>query len=52
VIDPFSWGGLIRVFRHRIRRYPAVILAGRERFIGWAAESDLLARLNELVIRA
>jgi hypothetical protein len=52
VIDPFSWGGLIRVFRHWIRHYPAVILAGRERFSGWEAEPELLARLDHLLARS
>ncbi len=48
VIDPFSWGGLVRVFRHRIRHYPSVILNGRERFTGWETEADLMTRLNQL----
>jgi hypothetical protein len=49
VIDPLSWGGITRIFRHRIRHYPTIILAGRERFTGWEAEPDLMIRLNDLL---
>jgi hypothetical protein len=50
VIDPFSWGGIVRIFRHWIRHYPTVILEGRERFVGWESAADMTARLNQLLI--
>lgn len=49
IIDPFSWGGITRSLRHWIRRYPTVILNGRERFVGWESRPALSARLARLV---
>jgi hypothetical protein len=34
VIDAASVEGFAKAFRHRVRRFPAIIVAGRERFPG------------------
>ena len=33
--DPQSAEGFVKCVRHRVRRYPAFIVAGRKRYVGW-----------------
>ena len=45
IIDAQSPRGLWLALRRGVRRYPAFILAG-EKYQGWTAEADLVARLD------
>ncbi len=49
VIDPQSLVGFWKLVRHRIRRYPALILEKDTVLRGWEAEADLHTRLRELL---
>ncbi len=49
LLDPQSLVGFWKSLRYRVWRYPAFILEGRERFIGWEAEPQLHQRLEELL---
>jgi hypothetical protein len=40
LVDPQSLGGLWKVLRHRIRRYPTFLLSTGERIVGWEAAPD------------
>jgi hypothetical protein len=40
LVDPQSLGGMWKVLRHRIRRYPTFLLSTGERIVGWEAEPD------------
>ena len=33
--DPQSLEGFMKCVRHRVRRYPAFIVAGRKKYVGW-----------------
>lgn len=46
VYDPRSLPGLLKAVRHRVRRYPTFVIAGRDRVVGWddAALEQALAR--------
>lgn len=35
VYDPRSLQGMAKALRHRVRRYPTFVIAGREKVIGW-----------------
>lgn len=39
IVDPLSPQGLLRLLRHRIRRFPAFVIGGREVVTGWDLES-------------
>ena len=49
IIDPQSLVGMWKALRHGIRRYPTMIIDGREKFAGWDAAADVYARLQELI---
>jgi hypothetical protein len=40
LIDPQSLGGMWKVLRHRIRRYPTFFLNATERVVGWDGDPD------------
>jgi hypothetical protein len=40
LVDPQSVGGMWKVLRHRIRRYPTFFVDRAERVIGWEADPD------------
>lgn len=46
VYDPRSLQGMAKALRHRVRRYPTFVIAGREKVIGWdgAALAQALGR--------
>ena len=46
VIDPQSGLGLYKCLRHWVRRYPAFIIEGRKRYVGWDRK-ELEAMLQE-----
>ena len=46
VIDPQSGLGFYKCLRHWVRRYPAFIIEGRKRHVGWDRE-ELEAALHE-----
>ena len=50
LIDVQSMVGIWKLLRHRVRRYPAVLLPGGERYCGWeelpAAEARIAALLG------
>jgi hypothetical protein len=46
VIDPQSGLGFYKCLRHWVRRYPAFIIGGRKRYVGWDRE-ELEAVLQE-----
>ena len=46
VIDPQSGLGFYKCLRHRVRRYPAFIIEGRKRYVGWDRQ-ELDAALKE-----
>jgi len=48
VIDPQSPEGLVKSIRYWVRKYPAFILDGRQRIIGWDHEA-LFAAINTLL---
>lgn len=49
VIDPQSLVGMWKTLRHGIRRYPTMIIDGREKFTGWEAMAPVYARLEQLI---
>jgi hypothetical protein len=48
IIDAQSLQGLWKRVRYGVRRYPTFIVEGKN-YEGWAAEADLMARLNQLL---
>jgi hypothetical protein len=48
IIDAQSLQGLWKALRYGVRKYPTFIIAD-EKFPGWEAEADLMARLNQLL---
>jgi hypothetical protein len=40
LVDPQSVGGMWKVLRHRIRRYPTFFVDRAERIIGWEGDPD------------
>lgn len=40
LVDPQSLGGMWKVLRHRIRRYPTFLIGPDERLVGWEADPD------------
>ena len=40
LVDPQSVGGMWKVFRNRIRRYPTFFVDGAERVVGWEGDPD------------
>jgi hypothetical protein len=40
LVDPQSLGGMWKVLRHRIRRYPTFFVDGTERIVGWDGDPD------------
>jgi hypothetical protein len=48
IVDAQSLQGLWQALRHGVRKYPTFIVAG-EKFPGWEAEADLMARLNQVL---
>jgi acyl-CoA synthetase (AMP-forming)/AMP-acid ligase II len=40
LVDPQSLGGMWKVLRHRIRRYPTFFLNAGERVVGWEGDPD------------
>jgi hypothetical protein len=40
LVDPQSVGGMWKVLRHRIRRYPTFFVDRAERVVGWEADPD------------
>jgi hypothetical protein len=47
ITDPQSLEGVWKAIRYRVRRYPTVIINGKDKFVGWqeAAVEAALARL-------
>ncbi len=41
VLDPQSLQGFWKSIKYRVWRYPAFVVEGRERFVGWEAEPRL-----------
>jgi hypothetical protein len=40
LVDPQSPAGIWKVLRHRIRRFPAFLVDGAERIVGWEGDPD------------
>ncbi|MBI2115354.1 MAG: hypothetical protein HYT85_09765 [candidate division NC10 bacterium] len=40
IVDPQSLGGLWKVLRHRIRRFPTFFVDGGEKVVGWNGDPD------------
>ena len=40
IVDPQSLGGLWKVLRHRIRRFPTFFVDGGEKVVGWEGDPD------------
>jgi hypothetical protein len=40
LVDPQSLGGMWKVLRNRIRRYPTFFVDGAERVVGWEGDPD------------
>ena len=40
LVDPQSPGGIWKVLRNRIRRYPTFFVDGAERVVGWEGDPD------------
>jgi hypothetical protein len=40
LVDPQSLGGMWKVLRHRIRRYPTFLIDRGEPIVGWEAAPD------------
>ena len=40
LVDPQSLGGIWKVLRHRIRRFPTFFVGGTERIVGWEGDPD------------
>lgn len=50
IVDPLSPQWLLKVLRHRIRRFPTFLIDGRERFTGWDLEA-LAQRIEAALAR-
>lgn len=48
ITDAQSPQGLWKALRHGVRQYPTFIVAG-EKYRGWQAETDFIARLDQLL---
>jgi len=44
IVDPQSLGGFWKVLTHRIRRFPAFFVGGRESVVGWEGDPDAAVR--------
>jgi hypothetical protein len=44
LVDPQSLGGMWKVLRHRIRRFPTFFVDGTERIVGWEGDPDAAVR--------
>jgi hypothetical protein len=40
LVDPQSLGGMWKVLRHRIRRFPTFFVDGAEKIVGWEGDPD------------
>ncbi len=40
LVDPQSLGGIWKLLRHRIRRYPTFLVDGTQRLVGWESDPD------------
>ncbi len=40
LVDPQSLGGMWKVVRHRIRRFPTFFVDGGEKIVGWEGDPD------------
>jgi len=40
LVDPQSLGGMWKVLRQRIRRFPTFLVDGTERVVGWEGDPD------------
>jgi len=40
IVDPQSLGGMWKVLRHRIRRYPTFFVDGVNKVVGWEGDPD------------
>jgi len=40
LVDPQSLGGMWKVVRHRIRRFPTFFVDGGEKIVGWQGDPD------------
>ncbi len=40
LVDPQSLGGMWKVLRHRIRRFPTFFVDATERIVGWEGDPD------------
>jgi hypothetical protein len=40
LVDPQSLGGMWKVLRHRIRRYPTFLVGSTGRVVGWEGNPD------------
>jgi hypothetical protein len=49
VIDPQSLVGMWAHLRHRIHKYPTLILNHQEKFVGWESEERFHRRILELL---
>lgn len=54
LVDPQSLGGMWKVLRHRIRRFPTFFVDGSDRVVGWEGDPDAavkraLARTQDTV---
>ena len=49
LVDPQSLGGMWKVLRNRIRRYPTFFVDGAERVVGWEGDPD--AALTRALVR-
>ena len=38
ITDPLTLGGLFKIARYRIRRFPTFLIAGRQKYTGWDVE--------------
>ncbi len=44
IVDPQSLGGMWKVLRHRIRRYPTFCVDGVDKLVGWEGDPDAAIR--------
>ena len=40
IVDPQSLGGMWKVLRHRIRRFPTFFVEGADKIVGWEGDPD------------
>lgn len=50
LVDPLSPQWVLRVLRHRIRRFPTFLIDGRDRYTGWDLEA-LAQRIEAALAR-